>query len=499
MQKKNINRGLLNSTLKILEDGGYLRTISEFDNKSTFQFTIDKYKLKEFVKNSSNNNLKEVILMFLRIYGSSIFTNEVQLFLPDLASQSGLQEFDINESLIILDNLGLGKYSKPISKNSVLLTSPRVNTDRLNIDYKKINEGYLNLQKKIDSMVDYVFSNECRFKYILKYFGENVEEYSCNKCDNCRQENSFSSESAEYIKEIILRTIHKTGAISEPILLGILKGSAKPDKYQKLETFSTCSNYQKNDLKTIIHILLSHNFIKRKTLNNKKFEIGVEGLNYLKKIKIIETAGVSLADYESDIELFNTLKEIRTAAAKKFMQTGYLICPDEVLREIVNKKPENEYELLSIKGFNQRMFNKIGKEFLEKIENFNSRDLKEKDINSQSKNEKREVPKNIKETYILLKKCYSLGSIASLRNLSEAVISMQVETIIEYEPEININNLIDEEKINKINSEIEKGFTDLKDLKKRLPAEISYPLIRIVVAKYKFIHEYNSPRYQNIE
>ena len=494
--KKNINKGLLYSTLKILEAGGYLRTISEFDNKSTFKFIIDKNKLKEFVKNSSNKNLKEVILLFLRTYGSSIFTNEVQLFLSDLASQTGLQEFDIDESLIILDNLGFGKYSKPIAKNSVLLTSPRVNTERLKIDYKKINESYLNLQKKIDLMVDYVFTNDCRFKYILKYFGENVENYSCNKCDNCRQEKSFSSESTEYIKEIILRTLYNTGSISESILISILKGSAKPEKYHRLDTFGACSNFQKNDLKIIVHILLSQNFVKRKISNSKKFELDEEGLNHLKKIKIIGESKITLADYESDIELFNSLKEIRKNIARKFTQTGYLICPDEVLREVVNRKPLGENELLSIKGFNQRMFNKIGKEFLEGIQNFykeNKQDMN----NSKTKAQKQEVPQNIKETYILLKKGYSLNSIASLRNLSEAVISMQIETIIEYEPEININNLIDEESINKINSEIEKGFTDLKDLKKRLPPEMSYPLIRIATAKYKFTSGHQSSFYSS--
>ena len=493
--KKNINKGLLYSTLKILETAGYLKTISEFDNISSFQFTTEKDKLKEFVKNSSNKNLKEVILLLLRIYGSSIFSDEVQLFLKDLASKAGLQEFDLDESLIILDNLGIGKYKKPVSKNSVLLTAPRINAERLNIDYKRINESYLNLQKKIDKMVGYVFTNECRFKYILKYFGENVENYTCNKCDNCAGEKNISSESTEYLKEIILRTLHKTGPLSDPVLISILKGSAKPDKYHKLETFGSCSNFQRNDLKTVTHILLSRNLIKRKNSNNKKFELDEEGLNYLKKINIIEKNEVSLTDYESDIELFNTLKEIRTKASKKFMQTGYLICPDEVLREIVNKKPSSEYELLSINGFNQRMFNKIGKEFLEGIENFNNNQLKGTN-NSKLKKESREVPQNIKETYTLLKKGYPLNSIASLRNLSEAVISMQIETIIEYEPEISITNLISEENVYKINSEIAKGFTDLKDLKKRLPEEISYPLIRIAVAKHKFTSGSYSLRYQ---
>ena len=495
--KKNINKGLLYSTLKILESAGYLQTVSEFENKNSFQFTTDKDKLKEFVKNSSNKNLKEVILLLLRIYGGSIFSSEVQLFLKDLASKSELQEFDIDESLIILDNLGIGKYTKPVSKNSVLLTSPRVNADRLRIDYKRLNESYLNLQKKIDKMVGYVFTRECRFKYILDYFGENVENYNCNKCDNCAEEKNISSESTEYLKEIILRTLYKTGPLSDSVLVSILKGSAKPDKYHKLETFGTCSNFQRNDLKTIIHILLSCNLIKRKTSNNKKFELEEEGLNHLKKINVIETNEISFSGYESDIELFNTLKEIRKSASKKFMQTGYLICPDEVLREIVNKKPSSEYELISIKGFNQRMFNKIGKEFLEEIQNFKQKNGKE--IDNKQKNKNKEIPQNIKETYILLKKGYPLNSIASLRNLSEAVISMQIETIIEYEPEININNLISEENINKINSVIEKGFTDLKDLKNRLPDEFSYPLIRIAVAKYKFTSGSYSSRYQYMQ
>ena len=58
----------------------------------------------------------------------------------------------------------------------------------------------MNQQKKIDLMVDYVFTNDCRFKYILKYFGENVDDYSCNKCDNCVEDRNISSESTRIFK-----------------------------------------------------------------------------------------------------------------------------------------------------------------------------------------------------------------------------------------------------------------------------------------------------------
>jgi ATP-dependent DNA helicase RecQ len=482
--KKNIGKGLLYSTLKILQSGGYVKTGSEFENKNSFRLTVEKNKLKEFVVNSSNKNLKEIILLLLRKFGSSLFNSEIQFLLSDLTGETGMQESEVDESLIILSNLGFGKYSKPLSKNSIFLTSPRVRTERLNIDYKKINESYLNLQKKIDMMIGYTYSDECRFKYILKYFGEEVENYRCGKCDNCQEEKKLSSESTEYVKELILRTLHKAEPVSEVILAGILKGSVKTEKYQKLDTFGTCSNYERDDIKIVVRQLLSHSFIKRKNSSIRSLQLDENGIEYLKKINVIEDQLVSPADYENNIELFNSLKEIRRQASKKFMQTGYLICPDEVLREIVNKKPADKGELLSIKGFNPRMYNKIGKEFLEAITNFGNGSNENQ--NTLFRQEKKEIPHNIKETYILLKKGYSLSSISSLRNLSEAVISMQIETIIEYEPGININNIINKEDLEKIFSEIEKGFTDLKDLKKRLPPEISYPFIRIAAAKRKF-------------
>ena len=41
-------------------------------------------------------------------------------------------------------------------------------------------------QSKIDKMVHYALSTECRMKFILDYFGEEVsEDYQCGTCDNC--------------------------------------------------------------------------------------------------------------------------------------------------------------------------------------------------------------------------------------------------------------------------------------------------------------------------
>jgi len=79
-----------------------------------------------------------------------------------------------------------------------------------------------------------------------------------------------------------------------------------------------------------------------------------------------------------------------------------------------------------------------------------------------------------------------LKDIASLRKLSEAVISMQIETIIEYEPSIDISHLVKDEIVEKLRVPVKNGIKDLKSLKRLFPeGGVSYPEIRIAAAKIR--------------
>lgn len=491
--KRDVSRGLLHTVLRSLDNAGYLKIISEFNRKSTLQVNLEKSRLKSFIKNSSSNNIREVLLSLLREYSNEILISKINLNLPSLAHKLDMREDDLEETLITLDNLGIVTYKKSLAKENVMLTTPRVKTERLIIDYKKINENYLHLQKKIEQMVDFVYSNECRFKYILRYFGEDVQNYRCGKCDHCTADENLTASTSEYLKELILNTIGESPeALDETSLIKILLGTEVSERLQKLSSFGSCSNYTKKDLKVVLHNLISTGVITKKG-NNKNLQ-GISG-SFTQKILTTggsSTANDSYEDYEKNLELFNSLREIRAKTAKKFLQSVNIICPDEIMREVVRKRPETAQELMQIKGFSHRMFNKIGKEFLEAVKLEASEEIN--NIFSpggvdQKKNKEPEekIPSNIKETFNLLKKGYSLKDIASLRKLSEAVISMQIESIIEYEPSVDISHLYDIGQLEIINDEIKNGFIDLKELKKRLPAEITYPMIRIAAAKDKFM------------
>ena len=96
------------------------------------------------------------------------------------------------------------------------------------------------------------------------------------------------------------------------------------------------------------------------------------------------------------------------------------------------------------------------------------------------------LPPNITHTQKLLEKKYTLAEIAATLKKSESLVSMQIETILEFNPLTEVKYLFSEEEYMLIISEVRKGYQNLKELKERLPSKISYPQIRIAAAKYKF-------------
>ena len=470
-----ISRGLLHSSLKFLENAGYLKQVSEFEKKDTVQFLMNKDRLEQFVRRTSNEELKNILLLLLRDFGSELFRGHKQISVYKISNLLGISEESLSESLTILDNLGIVSYRPSLEKETILLTVPRLEKESLQLNYKKMNEAYLNSKQKLDKMIDYVFTNECRFKYILNYFGEKANDYKCRKCDNCSTSKNISDAAVEYISEMILKTLAESeNQLPESSVIKIIKGGKEKESYSKFESFGAATNYGNNEIKIVIQNLISKKLVTKSQGSNRFLELTKEGLEQIEEIipKVHKTK-----DYEKDLGLFYILREVRKIASQKFMQTQYLICPDEVLRKITKEKPKTKSALAGIEGFNNRMMNKVGEEFLEAINSYS--------VDNEATNNKREIPGNIRETYNFLQKKYSLQEIAQLRKLSEPVISMQIETILEYDKDCDIEYLFDKNNYEIISKEIKKGFSSLKELKERLPLKISFAQIRIAVAKNK--------------
>lgn len=166
-----------------------------------------------------------------------------------MQSETGLTKQETSETLMSLEFLGILEFSKADGKESISLIIPRVRIEDLKLNYKLINELYISSKQKLDKMVDFVYTNECRFRYILKYFGEDANTYACGKCDNCLKQNGSLESSIPYIKEKIEDLLNEVlNGISEKQIADILLGIGKNIEQQNNKHFNSLIHYKKRIL-----------------------------------------------------------------------------------------------------------------------------------------------------------------------------------------------------------------------------------------------------------
>lgn len=469
LESKGISRGLMESTLKILSDSDYITNASR-DLKHYVKLMVDPTRIRNYLNALEENDVKDLLLILIREYGSSIFHSRTPVSLEKISQMMGESAGQISELLRSLGLSGLIKYESPSNFPGIKLKNERVKSEDLILNYGKTRELVDQSRLKLERMTGYIFSDKCRFDYLLQYFGQNIEGYRCGHCDNCTGIPGGSQSVVDFIEERIietLRSLNKPVRVTE--LINSLIGKENVQIPQYIETFGSCSHYSKKEIEKSLLMLKE----KKKILINK---------NVCELAGIESERGNDIATnevYEIELKLFNLLRQIRKEAASKFGQPPHLICSDEVLREICRKRPVTFSQLLEIPGFNQRMYNKIGEEILSVIEENKS----ESDLSRLIKQKK--LPDNIAEIHELLKKKYPLEDIIKLTGLSETLVSIQIETLIGYLPELETDYLFSTNELNDIKRKIKEGITDLKPLYESLNKKIGYPKLRIMLATEK--------------
>ncbi|MBA4407080.1 hypothetical protein C0389_07395, partial [bacterium] len=475
IRAKKINQGLVNASIKILEESDYFRRKSDFENNHYGQFLLDPKRLNQFAKSFTDAELRDLIFLLAREYGSKIFGSKIQIGIGKLSHLLELSEDSIIELLQTLSRSGIFSYEQPSLFPSIKLITPRIEAKRLQLNLERTRKLAAHAKAKLEMMIGYSFTEQCRFKYILEYFGQFEKDYKCGKCDVCAGSIQTTKVTLEYLEEIILQTIHESSTpIKKKNLVQVLTGKTDLASLKKFSTFGSCTHFKKEEFDTAIAVLQNRGLLLSSNDVLSLSETGVGNFTEMEDDSKPETVNTK---YEEELKLFNLLRQLRKEAADRFGQQSRLICPDEVLREIVQIKPKTPSELLDINGFNQRMYNKIGEDFISVLKNFSDSEI----MNANLK--KKNIPDNILKVLELIQKKYSLSDISSFTKLPESIVSTQIETLLELQPDLEIDFLFEKNELKMINKKIDEGVVNLKTLREVLENKLSYAKLRIAVAK----------------
>lgn len=456
---KDLNNAIVESSLNVLTNSHYINYQNQFQKDFYVKIIINKTQLYDFIKNEFSQGQKELVALLIKKYSKIIFEKKNKIIIENLAYELETNTVKIISLLEQLYNEGIIDLTMPSKFQTISLIKPRVRSADLILDMEKVHTIYNHFKYKLDKMIDFVFTDTCRMKFIINYFGQDDDNYKCNKCDNCLKIYSTSKSSSNYLEEIILRTLQEFHQpVKVHLLIKILKGSVS-NSLKKISTFGTCEHFTNKELELIIDELVAKKIIIK---HEDTIKISNKALDII--LDLDEDIHQETNDFEKDLELYNKLRNIRTEASEKFNQPTKIICPDEVLLKISKIKPTTPSELLSIDGFNQRMFNKIGELFLNEINNFE----KDKD-------------KFLTTLIELINKNYTFDEIVSLTKIPETVLSLKIISMIESYKKINYKNLISKNEFEKVKEKFNNGVFDLKELFSQLDKKISYNKIKIIL------------------
>ncbi len=171
----------IGTALKILEKEGYLRRSREANRSAFIKTTSSLSHLREAVGARAKKQLEILNLLFAK-YEKEIKSGW-QVNIEEVSDILDIKKETLMRLVRSLAEKNLMEY-KPPFKGTEIKILKKTDPQKLNLDFKALKEKLQNAYDKLDKIEEYVYTQTCRQKFILDYFGD-MDARVCGQCDIC--------------------------------------------------------------------------------------------------------------------------------------------------------------------------------------------------------------------------------------------------------------------------------------------------------------------------
>ncbi len=237
--------------------------------------------------------------------------------------------------------------------------------------------------ERLQAMVRYCSLTDCLRHYILGYFGEQSPTH-CGNCGSCLAETETvdATVPAQKILSCVFRVAQRGRRCGTKMLCDILQGKdtkqLKEAGYQTLSTYGLLGDISRIHLEHMVSILLSRGYLMTDTGQYATLSLTPKANAVLRGQETVQMALpqhdlkqtrreqqlANMPDYGVDEVLFQKLRRVREKLAAKEFVPAYIVFSDATLRDMCNKRPLDETQMLAISGVGRYKMDKYGEAFL---------------------------------------------------------------------------------------------------------------------------------------
>lgn len=221
--------------------------------------------------------------------------------------------------------------------------------------------------EKLQLMIDYTHTEQCRQQYITSYFGED-DTTGCAKCDNCSDTREVVdvTEEAQKVLSCVIRMGQKFGKqLTAQVLAGSRNKKMTEFGFMKLPTYGLLRHMNSKEIANFIEFLIAEKLI---LVGVGQFptiyvsELGREVL--MGSQRISRKKAVAVQRIHDEDPLFEELRVIRKQLADEEGVPSFVVFSDKTLKEMCEIRPTTESLFLTVSGVGQMKLEKYGQQFI---------------------------------------------------------------------------------------------------------------------------------------
>jgi ATP-dependent DNA helicase RecQ len=235
--------------------------------------------------------------------------------------------------------------------------------------------------RRLDTLIGYCETAQCRRQVLLGYFGEEAEP--CGNCDNCVDKVPRADGAVE--ARIILAAVAQSGerfgaAHVIDILLGHETEKILARGHQRLASFGSGAAHKKDLWLSLMRQLVANGFLEPDPSGHGGLAIAEKGhalgrgelpFHYrvemrsraLRKMRAAEASGAEGVD----ASLLATLKSLRLRLAKERQVPAYVVFSDRTLIDMAERRPRDLDAFAEVNGVGGAKLKEFGAIFLKAI------------------------------------------------------------------------------------------------------------------------------------
>ncbi|MEQ9825800.1 MAG: RecQ family ATP-dependent DNA helicase [Puniceicoccaceae bacterium] len=157
-------------------------------------FNYADKRVQEFFVEGANPPPSLIQNVYAHLFAKADAKHEVALPIEELTQLlgKGINGMAVSSALSNLRRLGrIERFDIPGSRvRGSRIVDPNLTPDRLELDIRALDEKRKRDEQKLKQVLQWVYAQNCRQQWILRYFGE-LKSPACGKCDACQNAASY--------------------------------------------------------------------------------------------------------------------------------------------------------------------------------------------------------------------------------------------------------------------------------------------------------------------